>query len=105
MPKDKSVADVKTELQSVLASELASRKFTYARSDGSQWTLALKDMIDRMVPLEMAYNVNDCVELRWGAPEKSEEASTCKRHAPGAQRQKMAEYRAWFHERRRPARD
>ena len=105
MPKDKSVADVKAELEKVLAAELAARKFTYTRSDSSQWTLALKDMIDRMVPLEMAYNVNDCVELRWGAPEKSEEASTCKRHAPGAQRAKMAEYRAWFHERRRPARD
>ena len=29
----------------------------------------------------MAYNPNDCVELRWGAPEKSHEASTCKRRA------------------------
>jgi hypothetical protein len=54
--------------------------------------------------LERAYNVNDCVELRWGAPEKSDEAVTCKRRAPGAQRTKMAEYRAWFHERRRPPR-
>ena len=58
-----------------------------------------------MPALEMAYNVNDCVELRWGASDKSDEAATCKRHAPGAQRGKMAEYRAWFHERRRPARD
>jgi len=105
MPKDKSAADVKAELDKVLAAELAARKFTYTRSDGSQWTLALKDMIDRMVPLEMAYNVNDCAELRWGAPDKSEEAATCKRRASGAQRSKMAEYRAWFHERRRPARD
>ena len=35
MPKDKSVADVKAELESVLASELAARKFSYPRSDGS----------------------------------------------------------------------
>ncbi|HEY2135326.1 MAG TPA: hypothetical protein VGH49_05525, partial [Xanthobacteraceae bacterium] len=35
MPKDKSVADVKAELQSVLASELATRKFSYTRTDGS----------------------------------------------------------------------
>ena len=27
------------------------------------WTLALKDVIDRAGDLEMAYNVNDCVEL------------------------------------------
>jgi hypothetical protein len=52
----------------------------------------------------MAYNLNDCVELRWGAPDQSAEASTCKRHAPSAQRAKMTEYRAWFRERRRPPR-
>ncbi|MFL6804640.1 MAG: hypothetical protein ACJ8FM_11680 [Xanthobacteraceae bacterium] len=104
MPKDKSVAAVKAELESVLASELAARKFSYTRSDGSAWTLALNDVLDRAAALEMAYNVNDCVELRWGAAEKSDEASTCKRHASSAQRAKMTEYRAWFRERRRPPR-
>jgi hypothetical protein len=103
MPKDRSVADVKAELESVLAAELPARKFSYTRSDGSAWTLALKDVIDRQVALEMAYNLNDCVELRWGAPDKSDEASTCKRHASSAQRAKMTDYRGWFHERRRPA--
>ena len=104
MPKDTSAADVKAELESTLASELAARKFSYTRTDGSEWSLKLKDVIDRMSALEMAYNLNDCVELRWGAPDGSEEASTCKRHAPAAQRQKMSEYRAWFSERRRPPR-
>jgi hypothetical protein len=104
MPKDRSVADLKAELLGVLASELATRKFSYPRSDGSMWTLALKDVADRVVDLEMAYNPNDCVELRWGAPANSQEASTCKRYAPSAQRAKMAKYRAWFHERRRPPR-
>jgi hypothetical protein len=104
MPKNKSLADLKAELEGVLASELAARKFSYTRSDGSAWTLALKDVIDRSADLEMAYNVNDCVERRWGAPDKSDEASTCKRLAPQAQRTKMTAYRAWFHERRRPPR-
>jgi len=104
MPFGKSVADVKAEMQSVLASELSARKFTYTRSDGSAWTLTLKDVVDRAADLEMGYNLNDCVELRWGAPANSEEASTCKRHAPQAQRAKMTEYRAWFHERHWPAR-
>src|SRR5205085_1176615 len=104
MPRGKSVADVQAELQSVLASELATRKFSYPRSDGSQWTLALKDVADRAIDLEMAYNPNDCVELRWGAPARSDEASTCKRSASAAQRTKMVKYRAWFHERRRPPR-
>ncbi len=102
MPKEKSVADVKAELDRVLASELLARKFSYLRSDGSNWTLALKDVVDRARDLEMAYNLNDCAELRWGASDKSDEASTCKRHAPSAQRAKMTEHRSWFQERRRP---
>ncbi len=104
MPQGKSVDEVKAELESTLASELATRKFSYKRSDGSDWTLTLKDVLDRISALEMAYNVNDCAELRWGAAEDSEEAATCKRRAPSAQRQKMSEYRAWFSERRRPPR-
>ncbi len=104
MPKGKDVAQVKSELQAVLAQELASRKFSYPRTDGSQWTLSLKDVIDRIGDLEMAYNVNDCVELRWGAKEGSEEFATCKRRAPQGQRAKMTDYRPWFSERRRPPR-
>jgi hypothetical protein len=104
MPQGKSVAAVKAELVSVLAAELGTRKFSYPRSDGSAWTLSVQDVIHRATDLEMAYNLNDCVELRWGAPEKSDEASTCKRYASRGQRTKMAEYRAWFHERRRPPR-
>jgi hypothetical protein len=104
MPAGRSVADVKAEMERVLASELATRKFSYLRSDGSSWTLALQDVIARQAALEMAYNLNDCVELRWGAPERSDEASTCKRHASSAQHARMTEYRPWFHERRRPPR-
>jgi hypothetical protein len=104
MPKEKSVAQVKAELENVLAAELSARKFSYLRSNGSPWTLALKDVVDRVADLEMAYNLNDCAELRWGASEKSDEASTCKRRAPKTQRAKMTDYRAWFRERRRPPR-
>jgi hypothetical protein len=104
MPFGKSAADVKAEMEQVLASDLASRKFAYTRSDGSAWTLSLKDVVDRAPAFEMAYNLNDCVELRWGAPEGSEEASTCKRHAPSSQRAKMSDYRTWFRQRHWPAR-
>ena len=104
IPAGRNVADLKSELQGVLDSELASRKITYTRSDGSPWTLTLKDVLERAPDFEMAYNPNDCAELRWGAPEKSEEAATCKRHAPQAQRAKMlSEYRVWFRERHWPA--
>jgi hypothetical protein len=103
IPNGRSVGDVKSELQGVLGSELATRKISYTRSDGSQWTLSLKDVLDRAADFEMAYNPNDCVELRWGAPDNSAEASTCKRHAPQTQRAKMlSDYRIWFRERHWP---
>ena len=104
MPKDRSVEQVKAGLDDVLGTELASRKFSYPRSEGSAWTLTLADVVGRVGDLEMAYNVNDCVELRWGARDGSDEAATCKRHAPAAQRLRMGDYRVWFHERRRPPR-
>ncbi|HZY11471.1 MAG TPA: hypothetical protein VFE89_01725 [Beijerinckiaceae bacterium] len=103
MPGGKSIEDTKGDLRDVLATELASRKFSYTRSDGSQWTLSLKDVIERAADFEMAYNPNDCAEIRWGAAENTEEAATCKRHAPQAQRATMAsDYRAWFRERHWP---
>jgi hypothetical protein len=52
----------------------------------------------------MAYNPNDCVEVRWAAPEGSDEVRPCHRHAPEDQRTRMTQYRAWFREARRPPR-
>ena len=103
IPPGKSVADVKNELQGTLASELASRKITYTRSDGSPWTLSIKDVVDRASNFEMAYNPNDCAEKRWAAPDGSDEVATCKRRAPQAQKAKMSsDYRGWFRDRHWP---
>ncbi|MFO7564568.1 MAG: hypothetical protein R6X02_18125 [Enhygromyxa sp.] len=77
---------------------------TYTRSDGSTWKLGLDQLVARAPALEAAYNPNDCPEIRWGAPEGSDEAKTCKRRAPEDQQIKMRHYRVWFAERRRPAR-
>ena len=103
MPAGKSVEDVKGELQGVLASELASRKITYTRSDGSPWTLSLKEVLERAAEFEMAYNPNDCVELRWARPEtarKPRPASAARRRR---RRAKMSsDYRGWFRERHWP---
>ena len=104
MPAGKSPDAVRAELEASLEKELRDRSFEYTRTDGSPWKLSLRDVIDRQAALEMAYNPNDCVEQRWGAPASSPEASTCAAHAPQAQNDKMAGYRAWFHERRRPPR-
>jgi cell wall-associated NlpC family hydrolase len=91
-------------LDTELRDALRGRRFRYTRSDGSPFELTLNDVVERVKALEMAYNPNDCVELRWGAPENSDEAKTCKRRAPAAQREKMARYRQWFRTRTRPPR-
>lgn len=104
MPSGKNAEQVRADLESRLATELASRKFSYTRTDGSTWTLSLKDVVDRAASLEVAYNPNDCVEDRWGAPAGSDELSTCQAHTPSDQLAKMQTYRAWFHDRKRPPR-
>lgn len=95
---------VAEDLRALLDRELAARSVSYTRSDGSSFTLTLAEVVARSVALERAFNPNDCVEIRWGAPPESEEMSTCKAHAPAEQRTRMETYRAWFHERRRPPR-
>ena len=104
MPANKTVDAVRADLEARLAQELRDRSVEYTRTDGSSWKLTLRDVIDREASLEMAYNPNECVEARWGAPAASPEGATCGAHAPDAQVAKMLEYRAWFHERRRPPR-
>jgi hypothetical protein len=91
-------------LRERLSQELRARSVKYTRSDGSSWKLTLEELVGRRRDLEMAYNPNDCVELRWAAQQASDERKTCARTAPDIQRQRMAEYRPWFAERRRPPR-
>jgi hypothetical protein len=90
------------EVRDALASELQARSFEYSRSDGSLWKLTLADVITRMKALEVAYNPNDCAEIRWGAPDGSKERATCKRRASKAQQTRMEAYRKWFAARERP---
>ena len=95
---------VMPDLQKILDRELGARSITYTRGDGSPLSLTLAEVLARSVAIEQAFNPNDCVELRWGAPDGSAEASTCKAHAPADQRAKMESYRSWFHDRKRPPR-
>ncbi len=82
--------------------ELAQRTISYVRSDGSKATITLRDIVDRAKGFEMAYNPNDCVEVRWAAPEGSDERKSCNRHAPPEQRAEMQRLRGWFQNRERP---
>jgi len=86
------------------ADAIARRGVTYVRSDGSEWHLTVADLLARREALEMAYNPNDCIEVRWGAEPGSDEYATCRRHAPAEQRARMETYREWFHDGRRPSR-
>ena len=104
MPVARSAPEVRADLEAMLRAESAVRRFAYTRSDGSPWTLTLADVAARAESLEVAYDPNDCVEVRWGAPPGSAESSTCRRRAPAEQAARLASYRPWFHERRRPPR-
>ena len=103
LERGRSLAASRSDLETMLERELESRTFVYLRSDGSPWTLKLSEVLERAVALEMAYNPNDCVETRWGAPAESIEALTCHRQAPLEQVRQMRAARDWFQTRTRPA--
>ncbi len=105
LPAGAESARVAAQVRQALAKELASRAFTYTRSDGTHQPLTLMDVTSRAEALEIAYNPNECVEIRWGAPEGSSERARCTRHAPPDQTARELAYRRWFHSRMRPARD
>lgn len=105
LPAGVTPAAAAAALRQSMAKELAARTFEYPRSDGSKQTLSLADVAARAAALEVAYNPNDCVEVRWGAAPDSAERNTCKRNAPAQQRERMETYRDWFRKRQRPARD
>jgi hypothetical protein len=90
------------ELEASLRAELAQRSFSYVRSDGQEQRLSLADVVARAPGFEIAYNPNDCVEVRWGAPAGSAELASCQRRAPEDQQAKLASYRGWFSTRKRP---
>jgi hypothetical protein len=96
--------DVRAELERLQTQRPSERAITYTRSDGSPWRLTVAEILVRREAFEMAYNPNDCVELRWGAAEGTPEYETCRRHAPREQRARMGQYRIWFREARRPPR-
>ncbi len=93
---------VKENLESFLSQKLSELSITYIRSNGTEQTLSMGDILKRKEAFEMAYNPNDGIEIRWGAPENSEERSTCFRHVPANQLEKMRSVRLWFQKRLHP---
>jgi hypothetical protein len=97
-------AEVRAELERLHERRVGERAFEYHRSDDSPFRLTVADALARKAGFEMAYNPNDCVEVRWAAREGSDEMRPCRRHVPEDQRARMTQYRAWFREARRPSR-
>jgi hypothetical protein len=96
--------EVRRAIEALHERQIRERAVEYRRSDGSPFRLTVADIFARRPALEMAYNPNDCVEIRWGASAGTADFATCKRRAPEEQRARMQEYRVWFHEARRPPR-
>jgi hypothetical protein len=95
---------VEKKLAEKLATELRKRTIRYTRMDGSAQALTLEEIVGRTEKLEVAYDPNDCPEVRWGAAEGTPEVSTCRRRANASQRLQMEKSRAWFRDRQRPPR-
>ena len=100
MPAGRAAPEVSLDLKTQHDTFTAAHRFTYIKSDGTEQTLTMAQLLDRQTALQVAYNPNDCVELRWGA--SGDELKTCKRRAPAEQQSLMKKYRPWFRDRFRP---
>ncbi len=100
--RSKSPDEIKNSLQTRLEDQVSRLTIGYTRSDGSLQELTVAEILNRKEAFEMAYNPNDCVEIRWGAPENSPERSACRRQAPPYQRKTMESVRRWFEQRLHP---
>ncbi len=107
-PKDFKISklsspeDIKNKLQSLLDKKVSELTISYTRSDGSSKELTVAEILKRRDAFEMAYNPNDGIEIRWGAPENSDERATCHRQAPLNQQKTMQSVRKWFNKRLHP---
>jgi hypothetical protein len=97
-----SPKDIKNKLQVLLDKKVSEITINYTRSDGSSQELTLAEILNRRDAFEMAYNPNDGIEIRWGAPENSDERATCHRQAPSNQQKTMQSVRKWFNKRLHP---
>jgi hypothetical protein len=97
-----SPEQIKKKLQSLLDRKVSELSITYTRTDGSLQKLTVGEILNRRDAFEMAYNPNDGIEIRWGAPENSDELATCRRHASPHQLETMQSVRIWFHKRLHP---
>ena len=99
----RSPDEIRRRLQALLEKRAAELSVTYVGTGGAPRVLTIEEILRRQVALETAYNPNDGIEIRWGAPEGSAERAAVRRRAPAAQQAKMKALQPWFHKRLRPA--
>ena len=92
----------KKKLQALLDEKASELVIIYTSTDGSQKKLTIAEILQRRAAFEMAYNPNDGIEIRWGAPENSDERAKCHRHSPAKQLETMRAVRVWFSKRLHP---
>jgi hypothetical protein len=92
------------DIEALAVRRTRERSIEYKRTDGVAQRLTVAELLARKSRFEMAYNPNDCIEIRWGAKEGDAELASCKRRAPPDQRARMEQYRNWFRDARRPPR-
>ena len=102
MSGQSSPEKVKKNIEELLSRKLSELSITYTRTNGAEQTITMGEILKRRESFEIAYNPNDGIEIRWGAPENSEERSSCRRHVPVNQRDKMQSVRGWFKKRLHP---
>jgi len=102
LPIFQSPEHVKKNLEALLEKKLSELSITYTRSNGTEQRLTIAEILKRREAFEMAYNPNDGIEIRWGAPDNCEERSTCHRHVSADQLGKMRSVRVWFQKRLHP---
>jgi hypothetical protein len=95
---------VSEEARKKIDERLETLSVEYINSKGKPVKLNMLELKNRVENMEMAYHPADCNEIRWGAPENSEEIKTCSRRASATEHQKLLNMRKWFHLRSRPPR-
>ena len=93
----------RADLERRLSQIASERRFTYRRSDGSEFTLTMEQILRRAKRFEFSWNPNACVEERWGARPGDPDHGTCQAAVPDEQRERMTPMRGWFERRERPS--
>ena len=101
-PRAKDPERILDELRALHKTLTREMVIRYSGSDGTERVLTLEEILNRREAFEMAYNPNDGIEIRWGAPEGSPEYAACTRRAPAPQRERMKALRPWFAKRLHP---